>query len=145
MRAVGVSDFSPDRLVDLIDRTGITPAVNQVETHPYRQHADYHELMRERGVQVQSSGPSAGSRDALSGDRLLTGIAAAHGKSVITQIVLRWLLQRGVAAVPGSVGADRIAEDIDVFDIELTDQEMTRIATLDTDGSSLLDQPSRAA
>jgi 2,5-diketo-D-gluconate reductase A len=136
--AIGVSNFYPDRLVDLIDHNEVTPAVNQIETHPFFQRAADQELMRGRGVQIESWGPFAEGRNNLFTDPTLSGIGAAHGKSV-AQVVLRWLIQRGVVVIPKSVRADRIAENIDVFDFALTDDEMTRIAAMDTGASLFLD------
>jgi 2,5-diketo-D-gluconate reductase A len=106
IRAIGVSNFYPDRLVDLIDHSEGTPAVNQVETHPYFQRIDYQRLMRGRGVQIESWGPFAEGRNNLFTDRTLTAIGTAHGKTV-AQVVLRWLIQREVAAIPKSVRKDR--------------------------------------
>ena len=136
--AIGVSNFYPDRLVDLIDHNEVTPAVNQIETHPFFQRAADQELMRGRGVQIESWGPFAEGRNNLFSDPTLSGIGAAHGKSV-AQVVLRWLIQRGVVVIPKSVRADRIAENIDVFDFALTDDEMARIAAMDTGASLFLD------
>jgi 2,5-diketo-D-gluconate reductase A len=138
IKAIGVSNFYPDRLVDLVDHNEITPAINQIETHPYFQRADYQELMRERGVQIESWGPFAEGRNNLFFDPVLSEIGAAHGKSV-AQVVLRWLIQRDVVVIPKSVRADRIAENIDVFDFQLTDDEMTRIAAMDTGVSLFFD------
>jgi 2,5-diketo-D-gluconate reductase A len=138
VRAIGVSNFYPDRLVDLIDHNELPPAVNQIETHPFFQRADYQELMRERGVQIESWGPLAEGRNNLFTEPTLSGIGAAHGKSV-AQVVLRWLIQRGVVVIPKSVRPDRMAENIDVFDFELTDDEMTRIAAMDTGASVFFD------
>jgi 2,5-diketo-D-gluconate reductase A len=137
-RAIGVSNFYPDRLVDLIDHNDVTPAVNQIETHPFFQRAAQQELMRERGVQIESWGPFAEGRNNLFSDPTLTEIGAAHGKSV-AQVVLRWLVQRDVVVIPKSVRIDRMRENIDVFDFELTDDEMTRIAGLDTGASLFFD------
>ncbi|MER5484330.1 aldo/keto reductase [Streptomyces sp. NPDC002812] len=134
-RAIGVANFYPDRLLDLILNNDITPAVNQIETHPFFQRADYQELMRERGVQIQSWGGFAEGRNDLFANPLLAEIGKEHGKSV-AQVVLRWLTQRGVVAIPKSVRSERMAENFDVFGFELTDEQMTAIATLDT-GSSL--------
>jgi 2,5-diketo-D-gluconate reductase A len=138
IKAIGVSNFYPDRLVDLVDHNEITPAINQIETHPYFQRADYQELMRERGVQIESWGPFAEGRNNLFSDPVLSEIGAAHGKSV-AQVVLRWLIQRDVVVIPKSVRADRMAENIDVFDFQLTDDEMTRIAAMDTGVSLFFD------
>jgi 2,5-diketo-D-gluconate reductase A len=137
-RAVGVSNFYPDRLVDLIEHNQVTPAVAQVETHPFFQRVDYHELMRERGVQIESWGPFAEGRNDLFTNQTLVDIGAAHGKSV-AQVVLRWLIQREVVVIPKSVRVERMRENLDVFDFELTDDEMTRIATLDTGESLFFD------
>ncbi|NJC71588.1 aldo/keto reductase [Planosporangium thailandense] len=138
IKAIGVSNFYPDRLVDLIDHNEIAPAVNQIETHPYFQRVADQELMRERGVQIESWGPFAEGRNNLFSDPTLSEIGAAHGKSV-AQVVLRWLIQRDVAVIPKSVRADRMRENIDVFDFELTDEEMARIGAMDTGASLFLD------
>jgi 2,5-diketo-D-gluconate reductase A len=137
-KAIGVSNFYPDRLVDLIDHSEVTPAVNQIETHPFFQRAAEQELMRERGVQIESWGPFAEGRNNLFSDPMLTEIGAAHGKSV-AQVVLRWLIQRDVVVIPKSVRVDRMRENIDVFDFELGHDEMTRIAGLDTGASLFFD------
>ncbi|MEV0700177.1 aldo/keto reductase [Saccharopolyspora sp. NPDC050389] len=138
IRAIGVSNFPLDRLVDLITQNEITPAVNQVEVNPFHQRQDYQLRMRELGVQIESWGPFAEGRNNLFNDPTLTAIAHARGKSV-AQIVLRWLVQRGVVAIPKSVRPDRMAENIAVFDFTLTHDEMTRIATLDTAQSQFFD------
>src|SRR5687768_9874719 len=130
VRAIGVSNFHPDRLVDLIDHNEIVPAVNQIETHPFFQRADYQELMRERGVQIEAWGPLAEGKNDIFDNLTLAGVGQAHGRSV-AQVALRWLVQRGVVVIPKSVRPERMAENLDVFDFTLTDEEMTRIATLD--------------
>jgi 2,5-diketo-D-gluconate reductase A len=137
-RAIGVSNFNPDRLVDIIEHHDVVPAVNQIETHPFHQRAADQELMRELGVQIESWGPFAEGRNNLFTDPLLTEIGAAHGKSV-AQVVLRWLVQREVVVIPKSVRADRMAENLDVFDFELTEDQMARIATLDRGKSLFFD------
>lgn len=137
-RAIGVSNFYPDRLVDLAENNEVTPAVNQIETHPYFQrHADQ-EVMRARGVQIESWGPFAEGRDNLFDDLVLAEIGAGHGRSV-AQVVLRWLIQREVVVIPKSVRRARMEENFDVFDFALTDDEMARIATLDTGASAFFD------
>lgn len=134
-RAIGAANFYPDRLIDLIDHNEITPAVNQIETHPFFQRQDYQELMRQRGVQIESWGPFAEGRNNLFTDPTLTAIANAQGKSV-AQVVLRWLIQRNVVVIPKTVRPERMAENLDVFDFALTGDDMARIAALDT-GASL--------
>jgi 2,5-diketo-D-gluconate reductase A len=130
-KAIGVANFYPDRLVDLIAHNDVTPAVNQIETHPFFQRTADQALMREHGVQIESWGPFAEGKNNLFFDPTLSEIGAAHGKSV-AQVVLRWLIQRDVVVIPKSVRPDRMRENIDVFDFELTDDEMTRIAAMDT-------------
>jgi 2,5-diketo-D-gluconate reductase A len=138
IKAIGVSNFYPDRLVDLITHNEITPAVNQVETHPFFQRTTDQQVMREHGVQIESWGPFAEGKNDLFTHPVLTEIGAAHGKSV-AQVVLRWLIQREVVVIPRSVRPDRMAQNLDVFDFELTDQQMTRIAALDTGASLFFD------
>jgi diketogulonate reductase-like aldo/keto reductase len=134
-RAIGVSNFAPDRLIDLIANNEIVPAVNQIETHPFKQNTGYQELMRAEGVQIESWGPFAEGRNGLFTNQTLAAIGDAHGKSV-AQVVLRWMIQRGVVVIPKSVNPDRMAQNIDVFGFALTEEEMARIADLDT-GASL--------
>ncbi|MFE2038666.1 aldo/keto reductase [Streptomyces scopuliridis] len=138
IKAIGVSNFHPDRLVDLIDHNEVTPAVNQIETHPFFQRAADQELMRERGVRIESWGPFAEGKNNLFTHPVLSGIADKHGKSV-AQVVLRWLVQRNVVVIPKSVRADRMKENIDIFDFELTGDQMASIATLDTGRSLFFD------
>ncbi|MFD9486767.1 aldo/keto reductase [Streptomyces sp. NPDC059991] len=138
IRAIGVSNFHSDRLVDLIDHNEVTPAVNQVETHPFHQRVTDQDLMRGRGVQIESWGPFAEGRNNLFTHPVLVRIATAHGRSV-AQVVLRWLIQRNVVVIPKSVRAERMAENLDVFDFELTDDQMTAIAALDTGESLFFD------
>ena len=137
-KAIGVSNFYPDRLADLIDHNEVTPAVNQIETHPYNQRRSDQEFMREKGVQHESWGPFAEGKNNIFSDATLSEIGAAHGKSV-AQVILRWLTQREIIVIPKSVRAERMRENIDVFDFELADEEMTRIAELDTGGTLFFD------
>ncbi|WP_328972618.1 aldo/keto reductase [Streptomyces sp. NBC_00239] len=137
-KSIGVANFYPDRLIDLIINNEIAPQVNQIETHPFFQRADYQDLMREHTVQIQSWGGFAEGRNDLFTNPLLAGIGKQHGKSV-AQVVLRWLTQRGVIAIPKSVRAERMAENFDVFDFELTDEQMAQIATLDSGRSLFFD------
>jgi 2,5-diketo-D-gluconate reductase A len=138
VRAIGVSNFYPDRLVDLIDHNELAPAVNQIETHPFFQRRADQELMRSRGVQLESWGPFAEGRNNLFTDPTLSEVAATHGRSV-AQVVLRWLIQREVVVIPKSVRRERMAENFSVFDFELTAEQMDRIATLDTGVSAFFD------
>jgi 2,5-diketo-D-gluconate reductase A len=140
-RAIGVSNFYPDRLVDLAENNDITPAVNQIETHPYFQRQADQEVMRDRGVQIESWGPFAEGRNDLFTDPVLAEIGAAHDASV-AQVVLRWLIQREVVVIPKSVRRERMAENFDVFGFTLTDDEMGRIAALDTGASVFFDHRS---
>ena len=143
-RAIGVSNFYPDRLVDLIENNAVVPAVNQIETHPYFQRHDDQSVARERGVQIESWGPFAEGKHDLFDDPTLTEIGGAHGKSV-AQVVLRWLIQRDVIVIPKSVRRERMAENFDVFDFELTDDDVARIAALDTGASVFFDHRTAAA
>ncbi|MEU5958062.1 aldo/keto reductase [Streptomyces sp. NPDC047525] len=137
-KAIGVANFYPDRLLDLTVNNEITPQVNQIETHPFFQRTADQDLMREHGVQIQSWGGFAEGRNELFTQPLLAGIGEQYGKSV-AQVVLRWLTQRGVVAIPKSVRAERMAENFDIFDFELTDDQMAAIATLDTGASLFFD------
>jgi 2,5-diketo-D-gluconate reductase A len=137
-KAIGVSNFYPDRLVDLIARNEVTPAVNQIETHPFFQRTADQELMREHGVQIESWGPFAEGKNDLFTNPLLSEIGAEHGKSV-GQVVLRWLTQRGVVVIPKSVRPERMRENLDVFDFELSEAQMNRIAELDTGATLFFD------
>jgi 2,5-diketo-D-gluconate reductase A len=137
-KAIGVANFYSDRLMDLMEHNEVKPAVNQIETHPFFQRIAEQELMRGLGIQIESWGPFAEGRNNLFSDPLLSEIAAAHDKSV-GQVVLRWLIQRGVVIIPKSVRPERIRENIDIFNFELTDEQMTRIAALDTGASLFFD------
>jgi diketogulonate reductase-like aldo/keto reductase len=130
-RAIGVSNFLPDRLVDLIVHNEVVPAVNQVETHPFCQQVEAAEIMKKEGVQIESWGPFAEGRNGLFQNEVLRAISRRHAKSV-AQVVLRWLLQLGVVAIPKSVHKERIIENFDVFDFELAEEDMKQIAALDT-------------
>ena len=135
VRAIGVSNFAPDRLLDLILHNEVVPAIDQIETNPFCQQVEMAELMKQEGVQIESWAPFAEGRSDLFRNEVLTSIGAAHGKSV-GQVVLRWLTQRGVVAIPKSVRKERMAENFAIWDFELSQEDMKRIATLDT-GCSL--------
>lgn len=137
IKAIGVSNFLPDRLMDLIVHNEIVPAVNQVETHPFYQQIESAAFMKEQGVQHQSWAPFAEGRNNMFGNEVLASIAEKHNKSV-AQIVLRWLVQREIVAIPKSVRKERIVENIDIFDFELSADDIEQISTLDTRESLFL-------
>ena len=137
-RAIGVSNFTSDRLVDLIMHNDVVPAVNQIETNPFYQRAVENQLMADRGVRHESWAPFAEGKNNLFSDPTLTAVASGHGKSV-AQVVLRWLIQRGIVVIPKSVRPERMAENMEVFDFELSPQEMAAIADLDAGHSLFFD------
>lgn len=137
-RAIGVSNFQGDRLVDLIAHNEIVPAVNQVETHPFHQRVADQELMVANGVQIESWGPFAEGKNGLFTDATLSAIGATYGKTV-GQVVLRWLVQRGVVVIPKSVRPERMAENLDVFDFALTDEDLATITAMDLGKSQFFD------
>jgi diketogulonate reductase-like aldo/keto reductase len=137
IKAIGVSNFLPDRLMDLIMHNEIVPAVNQVETHPFYQQTENGAFMKEQGVQHQSWAPFAEGRGNLFGNEVLTSIASKHNKSV-AQVVLRWLVQHEVVVIPKSVKKERIVENFNIFDFELSADDIEQISTLDTRESLFL-------
>lgn len=137
-RAIGVSNFYPDRLVDLVEHNEVVPAINQIETHPFFQRADYQELLASLGVRIESWGPFAEGRNNLFTDPVLSEIARAHDATV-GQVVLRWLVQRGVVVIPKSVRRERMEENFAAADLELTDADVAAIAALDTGASLFID------
>ena len=130
IRAIGVSNFYPDRLVDLASFARIRPMVNQVEIHPYHQQQEAKHWMDKYGVQAEAWAPFGEGRGGLFRDPVLTEIGQKHGKTA-AQVVLRWHLQRGVVVIPKSVRPERMRENIDVFDFALSAEEMVRISALD--------------
>ena len=138
IRAIGVSNFQPDRLMDLIIHNEIVPAVNQVETHPFHQQHEAHQFMIDNHVQIESWGPFAEGKNGIFQNELLRSIGEKYNKS-IAQVVLRWLTQRGVVAIPKSVKKERMAENLNSLDFELTSDEMENIKTLDSNTSSFFD------
>jgi diketogulonate reductase-like aldo/keto reductase len=141
IRAIGVSNFYQDRLLDLIMHNEIAPHVNQIETHPFLQRVEFQALMQSKGVQIESWAPFAEGRNDLFTNPVLAAIGGAHGKSV-AQVVLRWLIQRDVVVIPKSVNPGRIAENFNVFDFELSAADMDAIAQLETGESLFLDHRS---
>ena len=135
VRAIGVSNFYPDRYLDLAHFAEIKPAVNQVETHVFQQQKIAKEYLKKNGTQIMSWGPFAEGKNDYFNNPVLKEIAAAHGKST-AQVALRFLLQSDVVLIPKSVHKERMEENFNVFDFALTDEEMARIEALDT-GKSL--------
>lgn len=136
-KSIGVSNFMPDRLMDLIVHNEIVPAVNQIETHPFYQQTESAAFLKEQGVQHQSWAPFAEGRNNLFSNEVLTSIAEKHNKSV-AQIALRWLVQREVVVIPKSVRKERIVENFDIFDFSLSEDDMKHISSLDTRESLFL-------
>lgn len=134
LRAIGVSNFHPDRLMDIIAFNEIPPAVNQVEINPFHQQAEALAFMREHGVQAEAWAPFAEGRNGLFENGVLMAIAARHGKTV-GQVVLRWVTQQNVVALAKTVRRERMLENLDIFDFTLTADDMSAIAALET-GSS---------
>lgn len=138
LRAIGVSNFYPDHFIDLASNVDIVPAVNQVETHVFNQQTEAQKIMEEFGTHIMSWGPLAEGRNNLFSNETLTKTGNRHGKSV-AQIALRWLIQRGVIIIPKSVHIERMKQNLDIFNFELSDEEMAEIATLDTGKSLFFD------
>lgn len=138
LRAIGVSNFYPDHLIDLAANVEVKPMVNQVETHVFNQQTEAKKYMDELDCRIMSWGPLAEGRNGFFTNELLAEIGASHGKSV-AQVALRWLLQRGVIIIPKSTHAERMAENLNILDFELTADEMQNIATLDTGKSLFFD------
>lgn len=138
IRAIGVSNFYPDRLVDFVLHNEITPAVNQIEIHPFHSQDDAKAVLDEYKVQAEAWGPFAEGKNGLFSNKLLQSIGQKHGKT-IAQVVLRWLNQRGIVAIPKSVHKERMAENFAIFDFELDQDDIASIATLDQKASSFFD------
>lgn len=138
IKAIGVSNFLPDRLIDLIIHNEIVPAVNQVETHPFHQQIETQKFLQENNVQIESWGPFAEGKNNIFHNELLLSIGKKYNKT-IAQVILRWLIQRSVIAIPKSVRKERMKENFNIFDVELTVEDMEAIKTLDTKTSSFFD------
>ena len=136
IRAIGVSNFYPDRLIDLIQHNEIVPAVNQVETHPFTQQIESQKIMKEFNVQIESWAPLAEGKNNIFENEKLLQLANKYGKSV-AQIILRWIVQRDIVLIPKSIHKERIIENINIFDFELDESDMNQISTLDT-GENLI-------
>lgn len=138
IKAIGVSNFYPDRLVDLCENVRIIPAVNQVECHPFYQKEYDLEVMKELGVAPMAWAPFAEGGHDIWNNPVLKGIAEKHGKTV-AQVTLRWNVQRGVIVIPKSVHQNRIVENMDIWDFELDTEDMKKISTLDTGKTEIFD------
>ena len=138
VKAIGVSNFQPDRVMDLIVHHDVVPAVNQIEAHPFYQRTETQGFLQDNGVQMEGWAPFAEGKHDIFRNEVLVGLAEKHQKSV-AQIILRWLTQRGVVAIPKSVRKERIEENFAVFDVDLSHDDMQAIAALDLNESSFFD------
>ena len=138
LRSIGVSNFYPDHLIDLASNVEVKPMVNQVETHVFDQQVEAKKYMDEFDCRIMSWGPLAEGRNGFFTNKLLGEIGKKYGKS-IPQVALRWLLQRGVIIIPKSTHKERMAENLNILDFELTAEDMTQIQTLDTGRSLFFD------
>ena len=138
IRAIGVSNFHPDRVMDLMLHNRIVPAVNQIETHPFYQRETERAFHAEHGILTQSWASFAEGQNDIFKHPVLSAIAAEHGKSV-AQVILRWLNQRGIAVIPKSVTPARVLENAQIFDFELSADDMAQITPLDEGKSLFLD------
>jgi 2,5-diketo-D-gluconate reductase A len=138
IRAIGVSNFHPDRVMDFIVHNEVAPAVNQIETHPFHQQVDTQRFLKENNIQIESWGPFAEGKNNIFHNEVLVSIAGKHGKAV-AQVILRWLVQRDVIVIPKSVRKERMAQNFEIFDFELTQEDMDAIRQLDTGASLFFD------
>ena len=138
VRAIGVSNFQPDRIMDLMIYNQITPAVNQIEVNPFQQQLDTQKFLQDNSVQTEAWAPFAEGRNNIFQNELLLSIAAKYNKSV-AQVILRWVVQRGIIALAKSTRKERMLENINVLDFKLNAGDMAAIATLDTKTSSFFD------
>lgn len=138
IRAIGVTSFSSERLQDLFLHNEIKPTVNQLETHPFFQQQAAHRFLEQEGIRHEAWAPFAEGQNDIFNNPLLKAIAGKYGKTV-GNVILRWLNQRGVVVIPKSVRKERMIENLNIFDFTLSDEEMARIATLDTGRSPIYD------
>ena len=138
LRAVGVSNFPPERIVDLCMNHKIRPAVNQIEIHPFFQQREALRVMKEYEVVPEAWGPLSEGQKDIFNHRILSKIASKHKKTT-AQVILRWHLQRGIVAIPKTVHRERMEENISLDDFELTDREMEAIASMDIGHSEIID------
>jgi len=137
-RAIGVSNFHSDRVMDLMIHNEVTPAVNQIEVNPFNQQIESLKFLQENNIAVEAWAPFAEGKNNIFRNEVLSAIAGKYGKSV-AQVILRWLTQRGIIAVSKSVRKERMSENLDVLNFELTAEEMNSIISLDTATSSFFD------
>ena len=130
VRAIGVSNFNMDQIQNLLKRHSVVPAVNQVETHPFSQKTEMQKALKSQAIQLESWAPFAQGKNNLFNHELLKGLSVKYNKS-IAQVVLRWLIQKGVVAIPKSTNVNRMNENFNVFDFELTGDDMETIKSLD--------------
>ncbi|WP_297272790.1 aldo/keto reductase [uncultured Bacteroides sp.] len=138
LRAIGVSNFYPDHFIDLASNMEIVPAVNQVKTHVFDQQTEPQRIMEEFGTHIMSWAPLAEGRNGFFTNSLLSQIGAKYGKTV-AQVALRWLIQRGVIIIPKSTHIERMQQNFDIFDFQLSPEDMASIATLDAGKSLFFD------
>ena len=138
VRAIGVCNFEPDRLLDLCHNTRVIPAVNQIEAHPYTPQTEAIRIMQELGVQAEAWGPLAEGRNGLFTDDILIGIGSKNNNTA-AQVVTRWHLQNGIVAIPKSVHRQRMEENFNIEDFMLTPEDMTAIASMNTGYNTILD------
>jgi diketogulonate reductase-like aldo/keto reductase len=138
VKAIGVSNFHPDRVMDLILHNKVVPAVNQIETHPFNQQIETQKFLKENNVQIESWGPFAEGKNNIFKNELLLSIAGKYKKSV-AQVILRWMTQREVIVIPKSVRKERMVENFTIFDFELNAEDMTSITSLDLKKSQFFD------
>lgn len=138
IRAIGISNFQMDRALDISLFSGFTPAVNQVEVHPFNQKIVAHPFFIEHGIQTEAWGPFAEGKNDIFNNKLLVEIANKYNKSV-AQLILRWLTQRGIVTIPKTIKKERMIENINIFDFELNEEDVALIKTLDTDTSLFFD------
>lgn len=138
IKAIGVANFHPDRIMDLIANSGFTPAVNQIETHPFLQQKESQQFLQENNVQIQSWGPFAEGQNNIFQNKVLLSIGKKYSKSV-AQVILRWLTQRGVVVIPKSIRKERMVENFNIFDFVLSTEDMETIASLNTNESLFFD------
>ena len=138
IRAIGVSNFQPDRIMDLMIHNKITPAVNQIEVNPFQQQIETQKFLQDNSVMVEAWAPFAEGKNNIFQNETLLSIAAKHNKSV-AQVILRWVVQRGIIALAKSTRKERMLENISVLDFELSAEDMAAITTLDTKTSCFFD------